>query len=285
MGTSGAYSGSGGKDGKTIRDTIGDYLDGLSSPDGPVPDDQRPSLDPATLQRVINLIRPRTTSSGRGDGPGSGGGASGGGTGSRGGGPQRSAAGSARTGGRAAAAAYAYSTGDAATLQGLGLDYNELRSLGDEFEVLRRIVDMACSTPDSSIEDHEQRRVAAEVAEWVMKQERDSYLPTPQEMVRQTIAVIIAETLLVETGDLINSRLRADIAEDDIRDAAEAIAAQADLSVDGATEVKSAEPSRPVSNESAASSEAATDAALHVASDRRRGGSGGRGCLFLLLVG
>lgn len=237
MGTSGAYSGSGGKDGKAVRDTVGDYLDGLSSSDGAGHDDQRPPLDPAVLQRVINLIRPRVPSGGR-DGPGAGGGGtSGGGTGSRGGGgPQRSAAGSARTAGRAAAGAYAYSRGDAATLQRLGLDYNELRGLGDEFEVLRRIVDMACSTPDSSIEDHEQRRVAAEVAEWVMEQERDGYHLTPEEMVRQTIAVIIAETLFVETGDLVNSHDLADVAEGDIRDAAEAIAAQADLSVDGATE-------------------------------------------------
>ncbi|MFD2422680.1 hypothetical protein [Amycolatopsis pigmentata] len=237
MGTSGAYSGSGGKDGKAVRDTVGHYLDGLPSSDGAGPDGQRPPLDPAALQRIINLIRPRGPSAGRGDGPSGGGsGASGGGTGSRGGGPQRSAVGSARTAGRAAAAAYAYSTGDAATLQRLGLDYNELRSLGDDIEVARRIVDMACSTSDSSIEDHEQRFVAAEVAEWVMEQERDGYRLTPDEMVRQTIAVIIAETLLVETGDLVNRHDMADVAESDIRDAAEAIAAQADLSVDGATE-------------------------------------------------
>ncbi|GAB3474278.1 hypothetical protein [Amycolatopsis cihanbeyliensis] len=238
MGTSGAYSGSGGKDGKVVRDRVADYLDGLSSADGAGSDGQRPPLDPAALQRIINLIRPRLSSGGAGDGPsGGGGGASGDGTGSRGGGgPQRTAAGSARTAGRAAAAAYAYSAGDATTLQRLGLDYNELRSLGDDIEVVRRIVEMACSTSDSSIEDHEQRFVAAEVAEWVMEQGRDGYRLTPEEMVRQTIAVIIAETLLVETGDLVNSHDLADVAESDIRDAAEAIAAQADLSVDGATE-------------------------------------------------
>ncbi|MEU9477130.1 hypothetical protein [Streptomyces sp. NPDC048191] len=235
MGTSGAYSGSGGKDGKTVRDHISDYLDGLSSSDGKGSDGQRPPLDPAALGRVINLIRPRVASGGGGGGPG--GGASGGGDGSRsGGGPQRTAAGSARTAGRAAAAAHAYSTGDAATLQRLGLDYNELRGLGDDIEVVRRIVDMACSTPDSTIEDHEQRFVAAEMAEWVMEQERDGYRLTPEEMVRQTIAVIIAETLLVESGDQINNHDLARVAESDIRDAAEAIAAQAKLSVDGATE-------------------------------------------------
>jgi hypothetical protein len=240
MGTSGAYSGSGGKDGKAIRDTIGDYLGGLSGSGDGKPDGERPPLDPNDLRRVINLIRPRSSGGGGGDGPGGGGGGAsggGGGTGGRsGGGPRRSAAASARTAGRAAAAAHAYRTGDAATLERLGLDYNELRGLGDEFEVLRRIVDMACSAPDSTIEDHEQRRVAADVAEWVMEQEKDGVPPTPEEIVRQTIATIVAETLLVESGDLVNGHDLADIAEGDIRDAAEAIAAQATLSVDGATE-------------------------------------------------
>lgn len=240
MGTSGAYSGSGGKDGKAVRDTISDYLDGLPGSEGHTgPDGDRPPLDPDALRRVINLIRPRSSGGGA-DGPGGGGGggrASGVGGGSRsGGGPQRSVASSARSAGRAAAAAYAYRTGDAATLERLGLDYNELRALGDDFEVLRRIVDVACAAPDSTIEDHEQRRVAADVAEWVMEQERDGYLPTPEEMVRQTIAAIIAEVLLVESGDLVNSHDQADVAESDIRDAAEAVAAQATLSVDGPTE-------------------------------------------------
>jgi hypothetical protein len=237
MGTSGAYSGSGGKDGKAIRDAVGDYLDGLTGSGGDgAPDAEHPPLDPADLRRVINMIRPRSAAGGGGDGPG-GGGATGGGMGGRsGGGPRRSAAASAGSAGRAAAAAYAYSTGDAATLERLGLDYNELRGLGDEFEVLRRIVDMACSAPDSTIEDHEQRRVAADVAEWVMEQGKDGVPPTPEEIVRQTIATIVAETLLVESGDLVNGHDLADIAEADIRDAAEAIAAQATLSVDGATE-------------------------------------------------
>ena len=242
MGTSGVYSGSGGKDGKAVRHAIGDYLDGLPGGDAPTgPDGDRPPLDPAALQRIIHLIRPRSSGGAGGDGPGGGGGvggrASGRGGGSRsGGGPARSAAGSARSAGRAAAAAYAYRTGDATTLQRLGLDYNELRGLDDDFEVLRRIVDMACSTPDSTIEDHEQRLVAAEVGEWVLEQERDGNPPTPEEIVRQAIATIIAETLLVESGDLVNSHEQADVAESDIRDAAEAMAARATLSVAGATE-------------------------------------------------
>ena len=243
MGTSGAYSGSGGKDGKAVREAISAYLDGLPATDGAERTPTgRPPIDPAALRRVINLIRLRSQGPGGGDGPGGGGGGGGAsnGAGSRSrGGPQRSAAASARTAGRAAAAAYAYRTGDTATLERLGLDYNELRALGDEFEVLRRIIDMACSAPDSSIEDHEQRLVAAEVGEWVLEQERDGGSPpAPDEIVRKTIALIIAETLLVETGDLVNSHAQADVAEQDIRDAAEAIAAQAKLTVGGATEVE-----------------------------------------------
>lgn len=229
MGTSGAYSGSGGKDGKAVRDTISKHLDGLGTAD-------TAPLNPNSLRPVINLIRPRSTPSGGGDGPGGGGGGSSSTQSRSGGGPQRTAAASARTAGRAAAAAYAYRTGDATTLARLGLSYDELRSLGDEFEVLRRIVTMACAVPDSTIEDHEQRLVAAEVAEWVLEQEREGAPPTPEEIVRQTIATIIAETLLVESGDLVNNHDEADVAEKDIRDAAEAMAAQAPLSVDGATE-------------------------------------------------
>jgi hypothetical protein len=118
----------------------------------------------------------------------------------------------------------------------LGLDYAELNALGDRFEVLRRIVDMACSSSDSTIEDHEQRLVAADVAERVMGQEGDDYIPSLEEIVRETISTIIAQAILSESGDLINNSDHTGLAEQDIRDAAEAIASKATLSVDGATE-------------------------------------------------
>jgi hypothetical protein len=242
MGTSGAYSGSGGSDGKAIRDAIGDYLEGIAAPTDQTPlgtNGQR--LDPEAVRRILTLLRSAPTRASGGGGPGGGGGSGsqvGTSTGrSRtGGGPQRSMARSARTAGRAGTAAYAYRTGDAETLQRLGLDYDELRGLGDQFEVLRRIVDMACGTSDSTIEDHEQRLVAAEVAEWVLDLEGSDYIPTPEEIVRQTIALIIAQTLLSETGNLINCTDNAIMAEQEIRDVAEALANQAQLSVDGATE-------------------------------------------------
>lgn len=237
MGTSGAYSGSGGNDGKAVRDAIRRHLDTLPGSDtspspSPVP------LDPAALERIINLIRPRSAAGSGADGPAGGGGQGAtGGTGARGGGgPQRTATASARTAGRAAAAAAAYSAGDAATLQRLGLDYQELRSLGDDVEVVRRIVDMACAKADSTIPDHEQRHLAADVAEWVLTRELDGTSPTPEEIVRQSIAAIITETILVESGDLINSHENSLIVERDIRDAAEALADKATLTVTGATE-------------------------------------------------
>lgn len=241
MGTSGAYGGSGGRDGKAVRDAVAGHLDTIPDSGGTGPLDGRPTLDPNDLRRIINLIRPRSTGGVGGDGPSGGGGgragSGGGSTGGRtGGGPKRSAATSARSAGRAAAAAYAYRTGDAATLTRLGLDYGALQALGDDFEVLRRIVDMACGVSDGTIEDHEQRRVAANVGDWILEQEGDGYVPTPEEIVRRSIAEIVADTLLVETGDLINQSSMADVAEQDIRDAAEALAAQANLSVGGATE-------------------------------------------------
>lgn len=238
MGTSGAYSGSGGKDGKAVRDAIRNHLDSLPGTDAsPGPGPSPSPLDPAALQRILNLIRPRSTGGTGADGPGGGGGqGTAGGTGAGSGGPQRTAAASARTAGRAAAAAAAYRAGDTATLQRLGLDYQELRNLGDDFEVVRRIVIMACTTADSTIPDHEQRHLAADVAEWVLARELDGAPPTPEEIVRQSIAAIITETILVESGDMINSHEKALVAERDIRDAAEALASKAALTVTGATE-------------------------------------------------
>ena len=249
MGTSGSYSGSGGGNGKSIRDSIAEYLDSESNPSGSQDsqDPQNPeqqgaegenTITPETMTQVANLFRPHFST--RGSGSGGGGGSTSGQRGSRGGrssgGPRRSATQYSSTGGRAAAAAYAYRTGDTETLERLGLDYNELHALGDDFEVLRRIVEMACGDADSTIEHAEQSLVAADVADWILKQEDDDYLPTPEEIVRQTIASIIAETLLVETGNLTNKTDKFAVAEKDIRDAAEVRAQQLTLSADGVSE-------------------------------------------------
>ncbi len=251
MGTSGSYSGSGGGAGKSIRDAIAEYLDSQSNPGGSQgsQDPQNPeqqgadgesTLTPAAVGQIVNVFRPHFSTRGSGRGGGGGGSSSGRNSGSgggrSGGGPRRSAAQYSGTGGRAAAAAYAYRTGDTETLERLGLNYNELRALGDDFEVLRRIVEMACGNPDSTIEQAEQGIVAADVADWILKQEDDGYLPTPEEIVRQTIASIIAETALVETGDLTNKTDNYDVAEKDIRAAAEAMSQQLTHSADGVSE-------------------------------------------------
>lgn len=251
MGTSNSYSGSGGKLGDDLRDGINDWLNSLPPGPGPGDGDQsdnadqpppvqtRPALDPSALLPIVGLLRPRPTRGGGADGPGGGGGGTmTEGTGRRGGGPRRSAAASANTAGRAAAAAFAYRAGDTGTLERLGLDYAELTALGDPFAITRRIVEAVCGPRgDSTIEDHEQRLVAAQVAEWVLTEQVDGSSPPPEEIVRHTIALVIADALLSETGTLLSQTDRADLAERDIRDAAEALA-QRPLSLDGATEAE-----------------------------------------------
>jgi hypothetical protein len=121
------------------------------------------------------------------------------------------------------------------------LDYAELRGLSDPIEVTRRIVDAACGPIGlSTIEDHEQRMVAAEIAEWVIGESQDGSLPAPDEIARKTIALIITEVVASETGEMLRQGKQPgwanEIAEHELREAAEALAARADLSVDGVTE-------------------------------------------------
>jgi uncharacterized heparinase superfamily protein len=142
----------------------------------------------------------------------------------------------AGTAGRAATAAYAFRAGDAATLETLGLNFAELTALGDQYEIARRIAYAACERADSTIEDHEQRLVAADVAEWVLTQ--DGAPPTPEEIVRHAIGQIIADAILSETGEIINNSDHADVAEAEVRDVAEALAARAELSVNGVSETQ-----------------------------------------------
>jgi hypothetical protein len=265
MGTSGSYSGSGGKPGKDLRNGLEEWLNEIPLPDPPesppdgdqqeVPPDHEPPTNPIpeqVIQNVLPLLRPRPASgSGSGGGLGGGGGGAGGGGerasggGRSGGGPRRSVAASARSAGRAAAAAYAYQTGNAAELDRLGLHYDDLRSLGDPLEVTIRIVAAACGPiGEGTIEDDEQRHVAAEVAEWVFAQGAES-VPTPEEIVRKTISLIIFETLLSETGELLRRGERppwaSEIAETALREAAEAIVERAPLSVEGVSDTEFAQ--------------------------------------------
>lgn len=257
MGTSGAYTGAGGKAGKEIGDGLSDWLDSLpgraDGGDGtPSSDGTEESNEPVTqfppkvVSGLMGLLRPRSTGGGSSDGPGAGGGgietkgrSTPGGSGRIRAGSGRSSQRLATVGGRAAAGAYAYASGDAAGLLSLGLDYGELRVLDDPLEVTRRIVDAVCGQQaDSRLEEAEERYVAASVAGWVLEQSEDGELPDVDDVARYAIATIVTEVLSSELGEALHDRPDevADVAEDELRDAAMVLAQQAELSAPGPTE-------------------------------------------------
>jgi hypothetical protein len=177
-------------------------------------------------------------------GGGSGGGAAIGNSsgGGRRGGAQRSAARFAGTAGRAAAAALAYRTGNAEALRELGLDYDDLRGNPDPIYVTRKIVEAACGPlSDGTIEDEERRKVAAEIAAWVLEEQGEAP-PTPEEIVREAIARIIFEAATTESAQLLRDGKRPEWATEEgerqIHECAEALAARAELSATGPTAVE-----------------------------------------------
>jgi hypothetical protein len=192
------------------------------------------------LASAVALLQPSRSS---GTGQGAIGGASGGGiasTGRAAGGAQRATRRSAATAGRAAAAAYAYRTADRAELERLGLDYDELRRIDDPLELTRVIVEAACgSRSESTIEDHEERYVAAEIAAWVLEQNAGGTPPDPEAIVRKTIATIIVEVVETEIGEILRRGDRptwaAELVEGELHEAAEVLAEQAELSLNGAS--------------------------------------------------
>lgn len=262
MGTSGAFSGSGGKDATDLRDSIADWLaeiptqppassssttdaDGDSTPQGD-PDSDAPGGASAGPQPNVDLraaFRILTGGRSGSDGPGGGGGGGGstgsGGAGRSSGGARRSLGNTSRAAGRAGALARAYVTGDRESLQQLGLDYNELLAFGDMVAVGTKIVQAAFdSQPDSTIEDDESREIVAEIVEWILESPADQP-PSPDEIVRRSIEAIIADVTLTEVGDQIRketSREKRAAAEQEIRDAAEVYASQLALSNTGASE-------------------------------------------------
>jgi hypothetical protein len=254
VGTSGSYSGGGGAAGSELRDGVSDWLDSLpstptatGSEDAPsAPDGENgqapPRLRPDAVIPVIGLFGRRR--SGSADGPGAGGGVSTGGrergTGGRGG-ARRSVAQSARVAGRAAAASYAYATGDSATLLELGLDYEALRASGaSRLAVARRIVEVACESPsDGTIEDEERRTVAANVALWVLEESEGGVPPEPDEIARYALAEILFEAMSSETAAMIrrgeHPAWATQEGERQLHEAADALAQTAGLSPTGAT--------------------------------------------------
>jgi hypothetical protein len=255
MGTSGAYTGAGGKPGRDIYTGVGEWIDGLGGgsdgggtpAEGAPPSDRPPTeLPPRLIEGLLSLLRPSITSGGGSDGPGggSGGGRRGRQTSSRigagggGGGLRRSTTQVSGSAGRAGAAAYAYATGDRATLQSLGLDYDTLRQLGDPIEITRRLVEAACGPlSNGTLEEHEERYVAASVAEWVLEQTEAGSTPTPEEIARYSIAAVIAEVLATEINRDLQEHPEsvAEVAEAELFSAAEIVASKAELSVEGAS--------------------------------------------------
>ena len=256
MGDSGAYTGAGGKAGKEVGEGLSDWLDSLlvgvgsgdSTPSSDRTEDgEKPvtQLPPKVVSGLVGLLRPGSTSGGSSDGPGAGGGGVATGGRSTSGGSGRARAGSSRSlqrlasvGGRAAAGAYAFASGDAAGLRSLGLDYSELRALNDPFEVTRRIVDAVCGQQaDSRLEEAEERYVAASVADWVLEQAEDGELPDADDVARFALATIVTEILSSELGEAMRDRPDevADVAEGELRDAAWVLAGQAELSSSGPT--------------------------------------------------
>jgi hypothetical protein len=148
---------------------------------------------------------------------------------------------SARAASRAAAAAWGLRTGNAEALRELGLDYHKLRASNDPLQVIKEIVNAACGPlANGTIEDHEQRYVAAEIAGWVLDAQAEGSGPTPEEIVRESIALIIFEAACTETA----ARLKEDdrpawvglAAEEEMTATARVLAGNAKLSASGATE-------------------------------------------------
>lgn len=251
MGTKNSYNGGGGKPGSDLRQNIEDWLDSL--PDMPPPGDAQQSdqppdrpdvspIPPKQLLPALGLFAPRP--GGRADGPGGAGGGGTAGGSDRGrsrGGAQRTVAGSSRTAGRAAAAAYALRTGNANLLrQEFGLDYDRLRANPDIVDVARQIMVAACGPlPDGTIEEDEQRVVAAHVAQYVLDTSGGSGLPAPEEIVRETIACIIFEAISTETAAKVHNGetpvWATAEAERQLREATQAWALKVNLSPHGAT--------------------------------------------------
>ena len=240
MGTSGSYSGSGGRPGRQLHREIRRWLDSLpaSPPSQNEPVDRaRYPLPVGVARRAIGLFGPRV---GAGNGGGGGGGGSARSGGVRTGGAQRSVARASRSAGRAAAAAYAFGTADRDVLSELGLDCDDLRALDDPLEVSRKIVEAACGPRSESTIDHEEQRwVAAMIAEWVFQEQSAGTLPRPDEIARKAIAFIIFEAISSEAGELINGVDRPDWTvswtDDELRDAAEVLSQRAQLSIEGVT--------------------------------------------------
>lgn len=255
MGTSGSFGGSAGADAKDLRANIAAWLDSPAADVAPAPTDGRPDRTPVmpgssnggapgaggsgpNLGPALGvLLRPRGASGGGGSR--SGGGTRGGGGGRSSGGASRSIGRVSRAAGRAGSLALAYSSGNREALREAGLNYDDLQALGDPLAVGVRIVEVAFEAQaDSTIADSEARDIVADVVAWILEQPAGQQ-PSPEEVVRRTIEVTIAETALTEVSSTAYAKgatyeKRRNL-ERQIRDAAAEYAQQANLNATGPT--------------------------------------------------
>ncbi len=223
MGTSGAFKGSGGAAAAAVQNALSDWLDGAPQVPTGGTSTSSPRLDPAKLGSALRLWGGPSGGGRRSGGSGGSGG------GRSGGGAQRSVGRVAGPAGSAVALSNAYSRGQRAPLEAAGLDLDELRRLDDPLEVRRRIVEAAFDTePDSSLADSEARMIVADLVTWTLEAPRE-----PEQVVRHTVELMIARSILTEVGDRIRQEpnaARRRAAEEDIRLAAKAWAMRFDIS-------------------------------------------------------
>lgn len=256
MGTSGSFKGSGDKDAGDLRDAIADWL-GDTAPsdstpanspatDPAAPSDSTPAnpINPSSIAPILGMWGGgRSRGSGGGGGgagsESSGGGRTGGSGGGRSsGGVQRTVARVAGPAGRASSLARAYSTGNREVLEAAGLNFDDLRALNDPLEVGQRIAEVAFDAQaDGTLEDSESRLIVAELVSWILEAP-DDHQPAPDEIVRHSIELMIAQSALVEVGDTIRqekSQAKRHEAEKEIRNAAQVLASQVTLGGVGAS--------------------------------------------------
>jgi hypothetical protein len=244
MGTSGAFKGSGGKDAGDLRDAIAGWLgddagaDSANSSDPSADGGLTKPLSPPVISSVIGMWKSGSRGSGSGGGGAAGGGSAGSGGGRSSGGVRRTVARVSGPAGRAGSLARAYSTGNREALESAGLNYDALRALDDPLEIGQRIAEVAFDTQaDSTLEDSEARMIVAELVSWILEAPVDRP-PAPDEIVRHSIELMIAQSALLEVGDTIRkekNQAKRHETEAEIRRGAQVLASQVTLGGTGAT--------------------------------------------------
>lgn len=250
MGSKGSYSGGGGAAGDSMREGLDDWLAALpgggavapASSDGGAGESgdgtgvsRTSALSGRVLPTAALFRTSRSGSGGRTHQRDSG-------RSNRSGSSEliRSAATSGRAAGRGAAAAYAYRIGDAETLRELGLDYDALRANPNIFEVANQIAQKACEDlPPGTVATEELYHVVGNLAAWVADADQGQAAPAPEQIAQAAIAHIIATAYLTETASKLNEKAttsaQRQALEASVREAAEELASQIDLSPDRPT--------------------------------------------------